>query len=203
MRLKRFIVWILAICFFVGPGGSLAAQSVRVIPKGALSVFQDGKEIGQFTSEIPLPDGQMACRGTCVVHGPNFQLVAHNKAEFSLVQRDKSWVLNVKSGRVDFALREGVDLIFECPDGVYNLAKVVPSKSHGLTRGSVAVNSAGTVFTGSEGEFQVAGAGELRTITPGSISGLSGTAAQAAVIGVPILGLAGLGALGLSPKSRR
>ncbi len=171
-----------------------AEQSARIIPHANSKAVIDGQE---FASEMPLPEGSpIVCHGTCLVQGPDFQLAAHNNAEFSLVQTEGGWTLTVKSGRVDFALQEGSKLTFVGPDGTFHAQKIAPATSGGLVKGSITVKGATSKFAVTQGKLELAGSG-LLLIEPAS-GGSGGTAATTTTIGLPVAG-AGLGAaLGLS-----
>ncbi len=151
------------------PQGTITGgeQSVRVIPKGALSVVENGKPVGEFQSEVPVPLGaSLVCSGECLVQGEKFQLLAHDKAEFSLVKNDKEWVLTVKSGTVEFSMREDAKLAFVTPKDKYEVTKAIPA--NGLVRGRVEVTATGTEFSTASGVLYLASAEGIHVFQPGA-----------------------------------
>ncbi len=198
MNKNQLVTWFALAAFIAGVPALCGAQSARVIPKGTLSVVQDGKTLGVFQSEVPLPQGaSLVCNGECLVQGDKFQLVAHNKAEFSLVKNDKEWVLTVKSGTVEFSMREDAKLAFVTPKDKYEVRKAV--LANGLVRGRVDVTATGTEFstaagvlylTSAAGVLYLASADGLHVFQPGAAD-----ADLANPEGVPMWVLAGGGAL--------
>lgn len=193
-----FSLFTLCTSFLAALPQVLAEQSARIIPHADSKVVIEGQE---FASEMPLPEGSpIVCHGTCLVQGPDFQLAAHNNAEFSLVQTEGGWTLTVKSGRVDFALQEGSKLTFVGPDGTFHAQKIAPATSGGLVKGSITVTGATSKFAVTQGKLQLAGAAGVLLIEPSS--GFGGTAATATAIGLPVAG-AGVGAaLGMSSNDK-
>jgi hypothetical protein len=108
----------------------------------------------------------LACSGECLVQGEKFQLLAHDKAQFSLAKNGKVWVLTVKSGTVEFSISEGAKLAFVTPKGKYEVTKAIPA--NGLVIGRVDVTAAGTEFATAAGVLSLASADGVQVIKPGT-----------------------------------
>ena len=165
MKKNQLVTCCVLVAFIAGLPALCGAQSARVIPKGTLSVVENGKTVSEFHSEVPLPQGaSLVCSGECLVQGEKFQLLAHDKTQFSLAKKGKVWVLTVKSGTVEFTMSEDAKLVFVTPKGRYEVAKVIPAK--GLVTGRVNVSAAGTEFATAAGVLFLASAGGVQVIKP-------------------------------------
>ncbi len=131
-RISRTLVLVLAMLMVLQPVLSLAGTGARVIPQGKISILEEGKEVTQFQSELPLPEGtMMLCNGSCVVQTQNLQLVAQDRAVFALAEGKARWDLTVKSGQVDFAMRpDAKPVSFHTPhDTIQTERAIVPASS--------------------------------------------------------------------------
>ncbi len=165
MKKNKLVTCCVLVVFIAGLPAVCGAQSARVIPKGTLSVVENGKTVGEFQSEVPLPQGSsLVCHGGCLVQGDRFQLFAHDKTEFSLAKSDKEWVLTVKSGTVEFSMGKEAKLAFVTPKGKYQVTKKTPA--NGLIIGRVDVTAAGTEFATSAGVLYLASADGVQVIKP-------------------------------------
>ena len=165
MKKNQLVTCCVLVAFIAGLPLVCGAQSARVIPKGTLSVVENGKTVGEFQSEVPLPQGaSLVCSGECLVQGENFQLLAHDKTQFSLAKKGKVWVLTVKSGTVEFSMSEDAKLAFVTPKGRYEVTKAIPDK--GLVRGCVDVSAAGTKFATAAGVLYLASAEGVLELQP-------------------------------------
>ncbi|MHC1729939.1 MAG: hypothetical protein AB9866_28730 [Syntrophobacteraceae bacterium] len=195
-----FIVMLHFLLFFFHSPLVHGAQSARIIPHGNSKILIDGQE---FLSEMPLPEGSsLVCRGTCLIQGPDFQLAAHNNAEFSLVQTETGWTLTIKSGRIDFSLQQSANLTIVGPDGTYHAQKVVPASAGGQVKGSITVSGQTTKFAVTEGKLHLAGAAGALLIEPAA-GGFGGTAATATAIGLPVAGAGVAAGLGMSGDDKQ
>ncbi len=162
---------ILLVALLIGqPVVAFAASSARLVPSGQVSVLDNGKEVDQFHSEMPLPQGiLMACNGSCVVQIQNIQLVAQDKAVFALADDDARWDLTAKSGRIDFAFRSNAKLVsFRTPHDVIQTERIVVSaSSEGMVRGYLNVTADKTELTVEQGALQVSTRNGTQTIEPG------------------------------------
>lgn len=166
----KLLIAVLVSLLIFQPVLSWAGPGARVIPQGQVSVLADGKEVGQFQSEMPLPEGSlMVCKGTCLVQIQNIQLVAQDRAVFALSEGKPHWELIVKSGNVDFAIRSGAKPIsFHTPfDSIQTDRAIVPATNTAMVRGSLAVNEMEAVLAIHEGTLQVMAADGTQLVQPG------------------------------------
>ena len=157
-RISRTLVLVLAMLMVLQPVLSLAGTGARVIPQGKISILEEGKEVTQFQSELPLPEGtMMLCNGSCVVQTQNLQLVAQDRAVFALAEGKARWDLTVKSGQVDFAMRpDAKPVSFHTPhDTIQTERAIVPASSGSMVRGSIKVSETESVMSVQEGALQV------------------------------------------------
>jgi hypothetical protein len=167
---SKAVIILLAMCLMVQPALSWAAPGARVIPTGKVSLLSDGKEVNQFQSEMPLPEGAlMLCSGSCLVQMPGIQLVAQDKAVFALAEGKERWDLSVKSGQVHFAMRaDAKPVSFHTPhDTVQSEPALVPASSTGMVRGSIMVSETESVLAIEEGALQVMSADGTMLVQPG------------------------------------
>jgi len=165
MQKNKLLTCCVLVAFIAAMPALCGAQSARAIPQGTLIVVENGKTVGEFQSEVPLPLGaSLVCRGECLVQGEKFQLLAHDQAQFSLAKNGKVWVLNVKSGTVEFSMGEGAKLAFVTPKGKYEVTKTIPA--NGLVIGRVDVTAAGTEFATAAGVLYLASADGVQVIKP-------------------------------------
>ncbi len=168
--ISKTMVFILATLLIVQPCFSWAGTGARVIPQGKVSILEEGKEVTQFQSELPLPEGtMMLCNGKCVVQTQSLQLVAQDQAVFALAEGKARWDLTVKSGQVDFAMRpEGKPISFHTPlDTIQMERAVMPASGTGMVRGSVVVSKTDSNLVIHEGTLQVMGPDGTMLVNPG------------------------------------
>jgi len=152
------VALLLVFFLIVQPVVGYAGSKARLVPSGKVSVLQDGKEVGRFRSEMPLPQGiMMACNGNCVVQSRDVQIMVHDKSIFALIEDNSQWDLTVNSGRIDFAVRtEGKPIFFHTPhDLVQTQRMIVPVGSEGLLRGHIIVEAKTTELGVDQGAMQV------------------------------------------------
>jgi mannose-6-phosphate isomerase-like protein (cupin superfamily) len=163
-------IFLLAICLVFQPVLSWAGPGARVIPTGKVSLLSEGREVNQFQSEMPLPEGSlMLCNGSCLVQMPGIQLVAQDKAVFALTEDKDRWDLSVKSGQVHFAMRaDAKPVSFHTPhDSLQTAQAIIPAGSGGVVRGSISVTQAESVLAIEEGTLQVMSADGTMLVQPG------------------------------------
>jgi hypothetical protein len=153
------LVILIASFAFTAVGFSANANSARIIPKGTVSVIKDGKVVGEFTQEAPLPEGSLLrCEGQCTVRLGDAYLVAEPDTVFSVSQTANSNELLVQEGTVYFSVNESSrPLHFNTPAGVVTTRQT--SLTDGELRGYVRVS-------GNEAEVGVIGGGTMIVDTP-------------------------------------
>jgi hypothetical protein len=122
----------------------------------------------------------LVCSGECLVQGDKFQLLAHDKAEFSLAKSNNEWVLTVKSGAVEFSMRTEARLAFVTPKDTYEVTKAIAH--NGWVRGRVDVTAAGVrlatadgvlYLASSSGVLYVTSADGIQTLQPGAVASVA------------------------------
>jgi hypothetical protein len=154
----KLVILIVSLAF-AAVGFSADGNSARIIPKGTVSVIKDGKVVGEFTQEAPLPEGSLLkCEGQCTVRMNDAYLVAEHDTVFSVTQMAESNELLVQEGTVYFSINESSrPLQFNTPSGVVTTRQT--SLTDGELRGYVRVS-------GNEAEVGVIGGGTMLVDTP-------------------------------------
>jgi hypothetical protein len=200
---KMMIVFL--IFSFATIGFSTHANAARIIPTGKVSIIQNGKIIGEFSKEIPLPEGsQLLCEGRCTVLLDDLHVVAEPDTLFSVKPMPAGNELAVEEGTAYFSVREtSGPLEFKSPAGNASMREVSVSgrELKGYVRVSVSKTEIGVIDGGSmtvktsSGEMAIT-PGKQVTIarvnpgTPGSAAGAGGGSLTATDIA---LGAAGVG----------
>lgn len=168
--IAKFLAVILVTLLVVQPVLSWAGTGARVIPQGKISLLENGKEVSQFQSELPLPEGTlMLCDGTCLVQTQNLQLVARDRAVFALAEGKARWDLTVKAGQVDFVMRpDGKPISFHTPHDTIPMERaIMPANSAGMLKGSITVSETDSLLSIQEGTLQVRGPDGTMLVQPG------------------------------------
>ncbi len=151
LMMKVFVV-------FVSFAFATAGFAARIIPTGKVSIIKDGKVIGEFSQEAPLPEGALLrCEGNCAVKLDDVYMVAERNTVFSVsTMADRHDVL-VQQGTVYYSLNESSrPLHFDTPAG--NASTGDLSMTEGELRGYVRV-------VGNETEIGVIGGGSMTVAT--------------------------------------
>lgn len=169
-RISKMCIVSLAALFVAQPMLATAGSSARLIPAGSVRVMDNGKEVNNFKSEMPMPQGlTMAVNGKCIVQSQSLQLVAQDQAVFALNEAESRYDLTIKSGRVDFAMRpEAKPVSFHTPhDLIQSEQAIVPAGNAGLVRGFVTVSEEKTELSIQEGALQVMSSDGTQLVQPG------------------------------------
>jgi hypothetical protein len=118
LALKAVIV--IASFAFASVGFSANANSARIIPNGRVSIIENGKVVGEFSKEVPLPEGSLLkCEAQCAVKMNDAYMVAEPGTVFSVSPMANSNELLVQEGTVYFSVTESSRPIqFDTPGGV-------------------------------------------------------------------------------------
>jgi len=82
-KMSETMVLLLVVLLVAQPVLAAGSSSAQLIPTGKVSVLSEGKEVRQFQTQMPMPQGMMLlCNGNCLVKMENLQLVAEDKAGF-------------------------------------------------------------------------------------------------------------------------
>ena len=103
----------------VTAGFSAGANTGRVIPTGKVSIIKDGRVVGEFSKETPLPEGSLLrCEAQCTVRLDDVYMVAEPGTEFSVTPTANHHELYVQKGTVYYSLSESSrPLQFSSPAG--------------------------------------------------------------------------------------
>jgi hypothetical protein len=100
-------------------GFSARTNLARVIPMGKVSIIKDGKVVGEFSKEAPLPEGSMLrCEDKCALKLDDKYMVVDPGTEFSVTPAAGHTELYVKEGTVYYAMNESSSpLQIDTPNG--------------------------------------------------------------------------------------
>jgi len=108
---------VFAFLCFTAPGFAADPFAGRILPTKKVSFFNDGKKVGQYTAEAPLPwDTLVKCEGRTAVRMEQMYVVFDDGSSFILSRSGGGQTLDLKTGTAYFALKtlpEG--LIFDTP----------------------------------------------------------------------------------------
>jgi hypothetical protein len=142
-RFKFKITALFVILIFASTCFSAGFTAGRILPKGKVTLFQGSRQIGEFSSEAPLPeDTLLAVQGECGVKLRHLYLYAIDQSLFSVSTNKSSRTLNVQKGTVYFALSSMPrTLVFQTPAGTVTINEVVvnASSANRLLKGYVYV----------------------------------------------------------------
>jgi len=161
LMMKVFVVFL----SFVFVSAGFAA---RIVPTGTVSIIKDGKVVGQFSQEAPLPEGALLrCEAQCAVQLDDVYMVAEPDTVFSISPMADRHDVLVQQGTLYYSLNESSrPLHFDTPAG--NATTGDLSMTEGELRGYVRV-------AGNDTEIGVIGGGSMTVATAsGEMSVTSG-----------------------------
>jgi hypothetical protein len=142
-RFKFKITAVFVTLIFASTGFSSGFTAGRILPKGKVTLFHGDREIGEFSSEAPLPqDTLLAVQGECGVKLRHLYLFALDRSLFSVSTDKNSRTLTVQKGTVYFALSSMPrTLVFQTPAGLIttNEVRLNASSTNRLLKGYVYV----------------------------------------------------------------
>jgi hypothetical protein len=153
LMMKSFVVFL----SFVFVSAGFAA---RIVPSGKVSIIKDGKVIGEFSQEAPLPEGALLrCEAKCAIQMDDVYMVAEPGTVFSISPMADRHDVLVQQGTVYYSLNESSrPLHFDTPAGKASTGDL--TMTDGELRGYVRV-------VGNETEIGVIGGGSM-TVATGS-----------------------------------
>ena len=153
LMMKVFVVFL----SFVFVSAGFAA---RIVPSGKVSIIKEGKVIGEFSQEAPLPEGALLrCEAKCAIQLDDVYMVAEAGTVFSVSPMADRHDVLVQQGTMYYSLNESSrPLNFDTPAG--NATTGDLSMTEGELRGYVRV-------VGNETEIGVIGGGSM-TVATGS-----------------------------------
>jgi len=145
----------LALIAFAVNGFGMQGNAGRIIPMGKVYMLKDGKTIGSYSSEAPLPENTLLkTEGDCAVKLSDLYLVAADKSQFAISNADTSRELRVKGGTVYFALSKlPQPMVFTTPEGFVTAQQVIlnASTEKSILKGYVMVSEKGSEIGVIEG----------------------------------------------------
>ena len=142
-RFKFKIAAVFVTLIFASTGFSSGFAADRILPKGKVTLFHGDRQIGEFSSEAPLPeDTLLAVQGQCGVKLRHLYLFALDRSLFSVSTNNNSRTLTVQKGTVYFALSSMPrTLVFRTPEGLIttNEVRLNASSANRLLKGYVYV----------------------------------------------------------------
>jgi len=119
-----------------GAGFAFDADTSRLIPTDSVSIYRDGKVIGEYTKEAPLPLGEvLACNGRCVIKSSTMTMVAEGETVFSIDADSGSRVITVMKGKIHFGISDlPASILFVTPQGAISADQIFLHASGGASR---------------------------------------------------------------------
>jgi hypothetical protein len=163
-------VWVVFMCIAMTTVGfSASTNGARIIPTGKVTIIKDGRVVGEFSKEAPLPEGSLLrCKDKCAVKLDDTYMVVAPGTEFSVTPRAGHTELYAKEGTVFYAMNESSSpLQINTPNGKVSTGDLIMTDSE--VRGYVRVS-------GNETEIGVIGGGTMMmetasgemAVTPGN-----------------------------------
>lgn len=188
----------------------------RILPTKKVSFFTDGKNIGQFTAEAPLPwDTLVKCDGKTAVRMNNMYVVFEDGSSFTISQAGGFETLDVKSGTAYFVLKtlpEG--LTFDTPQATVATEMMTLNAATGdqllkgyvktgKTESELGVLEGGSLTVRTADGRRTINSGQRIILAQGELGVAGGGLSTGAAIGIGLGGAAVLAGLGvaLAPSS--
>ena len=133
---------ILIVLMFAGNCFATSAAVERIIPSKKVLLHKDGKKVGEYTSEAPLPqDTMLQCQGDCAVKLNDLYVIALDQSVFQVNSSDKDRRLVVQEGTAHFALSDlNRAMTFMTPVGTVTTQQVnLEASSTSMLKGYLAV----------------------------------------------------------------
>lgn len=111
---------------FATAGFSAGAESARIIPSGKVSIIKDGKVVGEFSKEAPLPEGfLLRCEAKCTVKMNDLYVVVEPDTTFAVKPTAASNELSAEKGTAYFSVsKSSRPLEFNSPAGKASMREV-------------------------------------------------------------------------------
>jgi hypothetical protein len=135
-----------------------AGFAARIVPTGTVSIIKDGKVVGQFSQEAPLPEGALLrCEAQCTIQLDDAYMVAEPGTVFSISSTADRHDVVVQEGTMYYSLNESSrPLHFDTPAGDATTGDLLMTDDE--LRGYVRV-------VGNETEIGVIGGGSMMVVT--------------------------------------
>lgn len=171
-------------CLVVLAAATLIAQPLfagstpRLVPQGSVKLLDNGALIDR---EMPVPSGSlMACNGQCYVEAGGLQLLGADKTVFALQEDSQRFMVMVREGSLDFALKADAKPIeFNTPFDVLDAKPYqIPASSDAVVRGTIQVTKERALLTMTQGSMELTTSDGRRLVNAGSTLVLAQAAAE-------------------------
>ena len=188
-------------------GFSASVNSARIIPNGRVSIIENGKVVGEFSKEVPLPKGALLkCEAQCTVKLTDAYMAAEPGTVFSVSPMANSNELMVQEGTVYFSVTESSrPLQFNTPGGVVTTREtsLTGSELKGYVRVSgneteIGIIEGGTMIVEtSSGEMAITPGKQvtIAMVDPSAPAAATGGEGGSSLVSDIALGAAGAGVL--------
>jgi hypothetical protein len=158
LRKRKKTLMMKVLVVFISFAFVSAGFAARIVPTGKVSIIKDGKVIGEFSQEAPLPEGALLrCEAKCAVQLDDVYMVAEPDTVFSVSPMADRHDVMVQQGTVYYSLNESSrPLHLDTPAG--NATTGDLTMTDGELRGYVRV-------VGNETEIGVIGGGSMTVAT--------------------------------------
>ena len=126
-RLALISMMIMAMLpILTGAGFAFDPNTSRLIPTDSVSIYQDGKVIGEYTREAPLPLGEvLSCNGRCTIKTNTMTMLAEDGTVLSMDADATRRVITVLKGRIHFGISDlPVAIVFVTPQGAVSTDQI-------------------------------------------------------------------------------
>ena len=201
---------VFAFLCFTAPCFAASPFAGRILPTKKVSFFTDGKNVGQFTVEAPLPWNTLVkCDGRTAVRMDKMYVVFEDGSSFTISQSGGFETLDLKTGTAYFALKtlpEG--LTFDTPQAAVVTEMMALNAATGdqLLKGYVktgkdeselGVLEGGSLTVRTADGLQTINSGQRIILSQGQLGG-AGTLSTGAMVGIGLGSAAALTALGIA-----
>lgn len=210
------VMVVFAFFCFTAPCFAADPFAGRILPTKKVSFFTDGKNIGQFTAEAPLPwDTLVKCDGKTAVRMNNMYVVFEDGSSFTISQAGGFETLDVKNGTAYFVLKtlpEG--LTFDTPQATVATEMMTLNAATGdqllkgyvktgKTESELGVLEGGSLTVRTADGRRTINSGQRIILAQGELGGAGAGLSTGAIIGIGLGGAAVLTGLGiaLAPSS--
>lgn len=200
---------VFAFLCFTAPCFAADPFAGRILPTKKVSFFNDGKKVGQFTAEAPLPwDTLVKCEGRTAVRMSQMYVVFEDGSTFMMSRSGSGETLDLKTGTAYFALKtlpEG--LTFGTPQtAVFTEGMLLNAATGdqllkgyvkaGTTESELGVLEGGRLMVRTTDGKQTINPGQRIILAQGQLGG-GGTLSTGAIVGIGLGGVAALTAIGI------
>ena len=119
LRKRKKTLMLKVFAVFLPLAFATSGFTARIVPTGKVYIIKDGKVIGEFSQEAPLPEGSLLrCEAKCNIKLDDVYMVVEPDTVFSVTPTANRHALLVQDGTVYYALNKNSRLLqFDTPAG--------------------------------------------------------------------------------------